>query len=508
MRKRIVSIFFMMTVLSIFSCGPTGGQGGGTTTKDEETINIVAFNDFHGAIYPESGRIGLARLGTYIKEQGEKENTLVISQGDDWQGSIYSNYNHGQLINDVYAYARVDARTVGNHDFDWGIEKIVANTAREYDGYVTPVLAANVYDYDFASHTVGNTQQSNIGRKSVIYTLENGLKVGIVGVIGENQITSITSYYTETICFKNHIDIIKQEATELRRNGCDLVIASVHTGQDDVKNNSLGEYVDLVLCGHTHRYEQSSEGRLTYVQFGAYGELIGNIKLTYDRQSKKVTNTTVEVIDSNSINSRITSIDTNIEALINEYSSDCEEAANEVVASNVTSYFAQSETAVNLMCKAIYDEAVSEGYDDIILSYCNTARHYLPYGKWDYSDLYESFPFDNFAFVAEVSGRDIYYEVTNYNNVYFNPSFDKRIDPNKKYKIATIDFLLFHTNVRRYYDYFSSFSGTPIGVLNDNYRVILKNWLKTNGYKDGLALNPNDFSSSLPQHNRNSLIEI
>ena len=92
MKKRIVSIFFMMTVLSIFSCGPTGGQGGGTTPKDEEVINIVAFNDFHGAIYPESGRIGLARLGTYIKEQGEKENTLVISQGDDWQGSIYSNY--------------------------------------------------------------------------------------------------------------------------------------------------------------------------------------------------------------------------------------------------------------------------------------------------------------------------------------------------------------------------------------------------------------------------------
>ena len=155
------------------------------------TIDIYATNDFHGQVKEEISNdvrydyIGLSKWATYLNDKGSHENTLLLDQGDTWQGSIYSNYNHGNLITDVMNYIHYDARSVGNHDFDWGLEHLAANTARSYNGYATPVLAGNVYDYDFGTKTIGTNQQSDLGVKSVTYTLGNGLKVGILGGIGK-----------------------------------------------------------------------------------------------------------------------------------------------------------------------------------------------------------------------------------------------------------------------------------------------------------------------------------
>lgn len=481
------------------------GEDNDETIKN---VHITAINDFHGAIYEEGRRMGLDKVGTYLKMQSDKPNTLVISQGDDWQGSIYSNYNHGKLINDVYAYVHMDARTVGNHDFDWGVEILKENTAREYNGYVTPVLAANVYDYNFANKKEGNIQQREIGQPTVTYTLENDVKVGIVGVIGQDQITSITSSYTMDICFKDHIKTIKEEATKLRNDGCDIVIATVHAGQESVLNNDLSDYVDLVVCGHTHRYEYSEENNVNFVQFGCYGQYIGDIDLKYNVASKKVISTTVEIVDSSNIDKKINSLDLEIVNLINEYKMECDEEASVILANNVTDWFQSGEEAANLMCKAIYEQSVIEGHEDVILSYINTARHYLPKGSWTYADLYESFPFDNTVYIVEVSGYDVLNEIKNWNNVYFSPTFDKKINRNQKYKIAVLDYLLYHTNRYRYYDYFESFNGVANVHLSDNYRVILRNWLINNGYNKGKNLNPNNYKSSLDSYNRNLLNEI
>ena len=188
--KKILPVFISILPICIIA---VSGCNKKPTTGGELTIDIYATNDIHGQVEGEGSSIDLLTFGTFMKNMGKKDNTLLLDQGDTWQGSIYSNYNHGALINDVMCEARYSARTVGNHDFDWGVDYITANTKREYNGYTIPVLAANVYDYDFDSKTVGTTQQSDIGQKSVTYTLKNGLKVGIVGTIGQDQITSISS---------------------------------------------------------------------------------------------------------------------------------------------------------------------------------------------------------------------------------------------------------------------------------------------------------------------------
>ena len=271
---------------SISSERPTSG-----TAK----IEVYTTNDIHGQVLQESNRAGLAKFATYFKEKGEQDNTLLIDQGDTWQGSIYSNYNHGNVITDVMNYIHYDARSVGNHDFDWGTSYIKENTERSYNGYSTPVLAGNVYDYNSSTKEVGTTQQSELGVKSVTTVLENGLKVGILGGIGASQITSISSNFTTDIAFTDHIQFIKDEATHLKNDeNCDVVICSIHTGQEDVLNNGLANYVDLVLCGHTHKQEYKVEDNLLFVQNYAYTQSFSHITLTFDYAQNDVTNSKLE----------------------------------------------------------------------------------------------------------------------------------------------------------------------------------------------------------------------
>lgn len=468
------------------------------------TLDVYATNDIHGQIESDTYRLDLATLGTFMKSKGQEDNTLLLDQGDSWQGSIYSNFNRGALVNDVMSIAQYDARTVGNHDFDWGLDALKANTARSYNGYTIPVLAANVYDYNFSTKTEGNTLQTDIGQKTVKYALKNGLTVGIVGIIGQDQITSITSSYVETICFKNHVPIIKEEATRLRNEGCDIVILSAHTGQESLTGNGLEDYVDLALCGHTHMNETTNEGDLYYAQFGSYANSVGHITLTYDLSTKKVSNTNIVTMSKNQVQNSVSAIDSQISQVVNQYNSECSAEANVVLASNADS-FAKGSEAVNLMCQAIMDRCISEGYNNVILSYCNTARKDLPSGTWTYADIYNSFPFDNTVYIVNVKGSDILNEVKKFNNVCYNTSFNYYIDSNQYYQIACLDYLLYHTNSNRYYNYFNSFTGVTVGELSKNYRIILREWLLANGYNSGKALNSGDYSNSVDRFNRSNL---
>ena len=515
MKKRLLLLIPILLV-SLAGCknrhysSQSGGGSGGNNIDptSSTTIEIYATNDMHGIVQEEYGRTGMPKLMTYLNDKGKEANTLLLDQGDSWQGSIYSNYNHGGLITDLMNCIHYDVRTVGNHDFDWGVDYLKANTAKSYNGYATPVLAGNIYDYDFATKTVGSHQQSDIGGTSVTYTLDNGLKVGILGCIGEEQITSITSLYTKDICFTNHINFIKSEATHLRNDEhCDIVIASIHTGQEDVTRAGLSNYVDLVLCGHTHKQEATNEGNLFFIQSSAYTESIGHITLTYNYEQEGVVQTACEWIEANEIKNKIQTIDPTIQQIVNSYNQECEGVANEVLARNVDGEFSSSREYPNLMCKAIMDQCIIEGHNDVILSYVNKARDSNYNYTWTYADLYQAFPFDNTVYITEITGDELLRQVKKYNYICRNSSYtNNEINRNSKYKIAVLDYLYFHTDEYRDYDYFPTSADTSTITLTKNYREILRDWLRAGGYTNG-GLKASDYSSSLWQFNRNAFVE-
>ena len=464
---------------------------------ENATIELYTVNDFHGYVDEDDGHAGIEKFGTYFKERGEEPNTLLLDQGDSWQGEMNSSFNKGRLVTDVMNYAHFDARTVGNHDFDWGVDALIANTARNYGGYSTPVLGANIYDYNFETKQAGTTHQDDICQSSVSYTLENGLKVGIVGVIGHDQVTSITSTYVQDIAFLDHIQFIKDEAAALREDGCDVVICSIHAGQEDVMGHGLGDYVDVVLCGHTHRSNErgTDPDGLQYFQFYKNGMQFGHITLSYNYTLGKATVSEAVALSASAIKSAVSEVDPVIHGLYEAAKAECAEAANEVVVkNNVNGLFTSdgrdgSAALPNLMNKAIIEAAEKEFPDDeILFSYTNYGRADMPNGEpWKYSDIYESMPFENLVYILEAPGSEIINEL-GYNYVCWSENHAGTvINKNDYYKVAVTDYIAFHTNASRQYNFWPYGAKHVYGVLSKDYRTIVCDYLVEKGYTSGAA---------------------
>ena len=464
-------------------------------------INVYGFNDFHGSIIKQTSsegqEAGIKELATFFKEKSQQENTLIFDQGDTWQGSFESNYNYGALIQDVFTYAGVTARTVGNHDFDWGLEHLRANTERKYNGDYIPCLAANVYSYEDGVN--GDIQQSQLGKEYCTYVLDNGIKVGLIGVIGDSQITSICSQFVSSICFTDYASKIRELSDFLREEkDCDVIIASTHEGSLDAKEVGLTEvspttgkrYVDLVLGGHKHYAREFTVDNVKFVQWSSNGQNCGKVTLKYDFSKNELVDedTSVNSYNANYLDAYYSDCDPTIEKLVDDYLEDVDEVANEVLSTKFNGEFDTGALA-RLMAEAIYDRV-----PDIQFAVCNFARTSFSGSTFTYRDLYKCFPFDNEIILMDVSS---YYGIKNitYNYTYRG---DTSLNPTSgnTYKCAIIDYVGLHQNSSREFDYFPD-AKDGYTVFNDtsgqapNYRDILYSYLKKNSDK---TFDINDYS--------------
>ena len=445
-------------------------------TSGTETISIYAVNDYHGHVNEE---FSLKHYGTFIKQKVSRPNTLFLDQGDTWQGSLESNYNRGRMITDVYNAAGMSARTIGNHDFDWEIEALVNNTNANYCGYSTPVLAANVYDFDWDNKQVGTTQQSNIGQEYVTFTLESGIKVGVIGTISDTCEPDINTPNIMTVEFTPMIQKIQELSDTLRvEESCDIIIASMHEGFYDELGTALSsvspvsqkKYIDLGLNGHTHQRETFNGpdyNNVTFAQFGRYDNYIGKVNLTFDYATNSVTSTNAYGLSTSSLLSDVQTIDPEIDAIVDHYNEETDEIGSEVLTNQLSGEFDRYEAMPNLVCKAMYEEAIRQGYD-VSYALCNMSRTSLEGPTVTYSSLYETLPFDNVCYIVELSGYDAWREMNTSGSLFIyrgdNDDATQPIDKNKeKYTFVVIDYVALHAGVDREYDYIPSVN--PIARL-------------------------------------------
>ena len=472
-------------------------------------INVYAFNDFHGSILKQTtgngNEVGLKQLATFYKEKSQEDNTLIFDQGDTWQGSFESNLNHGGLIQDVLTYAGVTARTVGNHDFDWGLSQLAANSSRTYNDDYIPTLAANVFDSETRS-----IQQNQLGKQYCTYVLDNGIKVGVVGVIGHDQITSISSQLVTTIMFSYFIGRAKEIADFLRsEKECDVVIASTHQGDfseamsefTSISSNTGKRYFDLVLGGHDHRRSEDTYNGVKFVKWNAYGLSTGKVSLKYDFSSEQLvdSNTTVDTYYPGYYDQYYPVCDPVIENMVDTYVDSLDEIGDEVLSTNFSGHFDDNSLA-RLMTEAIYDR-VSDTVPGLQFACCNYARTDFSGSVFTYRDLYKCFPFDNQIILVNVnSSAGVHSISTN-----FSYREDTTLEPihgdKKYYYCAIVDYVALHKNTSGGYDRFPDVSNNNYTVFNDTlgdppiYRDILYSYLKANPTK---SFNASDYSTSNP----------
>lgn len=263
-------------------------------------LTILHTNDQHSRIEPfdasysrNPNQGGFARRAHLIKEIRKAENNvLLLDSGDIFQGTPYFNMFGGELEFKLMSMMGYDASTMGNHDFDNGLEgflKVLPNAK-------FPFICSN---YDFKNTILdGKTESYKIFMK-------NGIKVGIFGVgieldglVGKKQYKE-TKYLNPVEIAQHYADFLKKEKK------CDLVICLSHIGYkyDDNKISDVTlapqtENIDLILGGHTHtflpepqKYTNKAGKTVLVNQVGWAGLLLGRIDFYFDK-NKNVKNIT------------------------------------------------------------------------------------------------------------------------------------------------------------------------------------------------------------------------
>jgi len=260
-------------------------------------LTILHTNDVHSRIEPfpmdgskNQGQGGIARRAALLKKiRSEEKNVLLLDAGDMFQGTPYFNYFNGELEIKLMSQLGYDASTIGNHDFDAGIE----NLQKQLSAHANfPIISAN---YDF-NNTVMNKMAApyNIIKKGPI-------KIGITGVGIELKSLVPDTLYKETQCL-SPIEAVNKYAAILKNDHkCDYVICLSHLGYS-YKTNQISDLVlakeskhlDLIIGGHTHTFldaptvvKNKEEKEVLVTQAGWAGILLGRIDVYFEHSMKK-----------------------------------------------------------------------------------------------------------------------------------------------------------------------------------------------------------------------------
>lgn len=262
-------------------------------------LTILHTNDVHSHIDPfpmsdprNPNMGGVNRRAALIESiRQENPNVLLLDAGDIFQGTPYFNYYGGELEFKLMSMMKYDASTIGNHDFDNGIQGLYAQMPHAKFEFISS-------NYDFK-----NTLMDGFVKPYKIYN-KNGIKVGVFGLGIELDGLVDKQMYKETV-YNNPVEIAQDMVRILKKEQkCDLVICLSHLGykynkedQDKISDIKLAELtadIDLIIGGHTHTFldkptiVKNADGKEVLVnQVGCYGINLGRIDFYLDNNKSK-----------------------------------------------------------------------------------------------------------------------------------------------------------------------------------------------------------------------------
>ncbi len=262
-----------------------------SNSKELKQLTVLHTNDMHSHIHPfTSGRNkgvgGMAQRATIIKQIREEGNqVLLLDAGDIFQGTPYFNVYGGELEFKLMSEMKYDASTIGNHDFDNGLDGLV----KQLPHANFPFIVSN---YDFSDTEMeGNYLKYKVFNKG-------GIKVGVFGIGIELEGLVSKNMYGNTL-YQNPIEKSNYYADLLKNSlDCDLVICLSHLGfkyntkkMSDKLLASQTKNIDLIIGGHTHTFlnkpvivENLESENVQIAQVGYAGINIGRIDYFFNRK--------------------------------------------------------------------------------------------------------------------------------------------------------------------------------------------------------------------------------
>lgn len=475
MKKLFSILLIFLLSLSLSACNEDNEK------VVEDYVEIFHLNDFHGALESTSDYLGIANIANLVNTTYEEtpENTLFILSGDILQGSAASNYYDGLSTITLLNMMNVTAFTLGNHEFDWGLDTIAQYKDGNPDNGEAnfPFLGANIY------------YKGTENRPDWIepYTIvERGThKIGIIGVMGYGLERSIAQSKIDDYEFGSPTESVRYYSEYLRgTENCDIIIVSSHSGSS-INNTIIGypeeARVDAIFNGHTHSTYQEVTNGVAEVQSGSKGKFVGYVKLDFTTGEKVVTAENWDSYD----NGLLDSTDDEVLAKLNTYLTEIDELLGDEILVSGEGY---STGELSWWLTDLIRHSTNA--DIVFHNFGGTRASIRSNDSISMSTIYEIWPFDNTVKLTFLKGESINTLIKG--DLAFSSEITE-FDSQTYYLVATNDYL-FDKDTNPFKD---GLNPTYSGVLLRDL-VAAELLLQAESYSDFLTtndflLNPSDY---------------
>lgn len=405
--KKVIALLLVLT-LTMATYLPT-------YATEEKVITIIGFNDFHGALAEASKSLGYAKFVSAINAEKEANpNSIVVSAGDNFQGSAMSNLTYGAPVNEMMKALGVVASAVGNHEFDWGVDRIPQWA--EEGGY--DYLASNIYDKA--------TDEPVEWAKPYKIVEIDGVKVGLIGLATPETVSKTKAENVEDLEFKLPseaaqiwIDYLKAgNATEGTPDviialthigayqdgyGSDLTAAVTGTEIEELCNNTTG--LDAVITGHTHTSVAGYINDVAIVQGYKQGRSISLLDITMNADG-----TLKEIVPTSKAVYKVKDDivpDADAATAYAKWEEDLGPILDEVVGTASGTFTHDNDTNVSVLGKWVCESMATAANVQIAIQNGGGLRTEIPEGDVTYGLLYEVMPFDNTLVTMTLTGADV-----------------------------------------------------------------------------------------------------
>lgn len=370
----------------------------------EKEITILTINDYHGSLAPAGSNVGAAKLVDAIKTEKAKnpEGTIIVSAGDNYQGSAMSNMLQGEPVSEVFKEMGLELSAVGNHEFDWGIDKI---TKWAEEGELTFVVT-NIYDI--------RTNEPVDWAEPFVIIEKMGIKVGFIGLATPETAYKTLKANVVNYEFRDPMEVITEWVPKVKDAGADIIIALTHLGSfQDKEGNITGEAaalcevdgVDGVISAHTHQRVSGLVSGKPLVQAYKNGRTVGKIVFTFDENNNLISS--VPSLDHLYKRPDTLKDDANTLAIYMKYEEELGPVLGKVLGKTTVDLDHDRYAGPSLLGEWVCDIMRDKAGVQIAMTNGGGLRTNIPAGEITAGILYEVMPFDNTLYTMKLSGADI-----------------------------------------------------------------------------------------------------
>jgi 5'-nucleotidase len=390
-----VIISFMMIIITAI---PAAAEVG-------DVVVIYHTNDVHGYYEPSETTIGHDVIAGIVASESDQGDTYLVSAGDMIQGNYFVNNNKGEAAMEIMDAAGYDLMTLGNHEFDYGVDRLLELRTMESG-------------FDFMT-------QAGFGgiNWAAPHLMEMGdTKVGFFGITTPETVQSSSGgREVDFGTFETITEYANDSAATLREEGAEIVICVTHMGIYDEGYGDIyqlrddTEGIDLFIDGHSHTPLADiteAAAKAPIVSAGQYAQYLGKVTFTETREGWdiKTESLTPETANAAPLTEKGKAKAAEVKAVIDKWTAYANEMGKTVVAQNpaaMTAVRADLRTKETLIGDFTADAIAASSGAGIALMNGGSIRADIPAGEITVADINSTLPFVNFIVMAEMDGKTL-----------------------------------------------------------------------------------------------------